>query len=170
MTDATILTEGERPTVRLERELVDPPSVVWGAITEREQLAQWFPCDVIVEGGRWVVGAAISFPFPSDVIDMTLQGEVLEVEEPTRLAFSWGDEILRFELSESGSGTRLVLMDELAPSRAARNAAGWDDCLDRLVGLTIKTDAWQSHFDHYRSNFEPVLGPQEGPPAGYKAK
>jgi uncharacterized protein YndB with AHSA1/START domain len=170
MTNATVVTKGDRPTVRLERELVDPPSVVWGAITEREQLAKWFPCDVIVEGERWVVGAAISFPFPSDVIDMTLQGEVLEVEEPTRLAFSWGDEVLRFELSESGSGTHLVLMDELAPSRAARNAAGWDDCLDRLVGLTIKNDAWQTHFAQYRSDFEPVLGPQEGPPAGYKGK
>jgi uncharacterized protein YndB with AHSA1/START domain len=170
MTDATILTEGDRPTVRLERQLVDPPSVVWRAITEREQLSKWFPCDVIVEGGRWIVGAAISFPFPSDVIDMTLQGEVLEVEEPTRLAFSWGDEVLRFELSASADGTRLVLMDELAPSRAARNAAGWDDCLDRLVGLTIKTDAWQTHFAQYQSDFEPVLGPQEGPPAGYKGK
>jgi len=26
----------------------------------------WFPCDVIVAGGRWEAGAAISFPFPSE--------------------------------------------------------------------------------------------------------
>jgi uncharacterized protein YndB with AHSA1/START domain len=169
MTDATILTGDGRPTVRLERQLVDPPAVVWRALTEQEHLRSWFPCDVIV-GGEWKVGATISFLFPPEVIDMTLTGEVLEVDEPSRLAFSWGDDILRFELTESGSGTRLVLFNELDPSGASRNAAGWDDCLDKLVGLEVKPDAWKFHFDRYRSWFEPVLGPQEGPPAGYKGK
>ena len=50
------------------------------------------------------------------------------------------------------------------------NAAGWDDCLDRLVGLVVASDAWKVHFDRYRREFEPVLGSQEGPPAGYKGK
>jgi uncharacterized protein YndB with AHSA1/START domain len=170
MKEATIVTEGARPSVRLERHLDDPPSVVWGALTEREQLHAWFPCDVIVDGGQWVVGAAISFPFDPKVIDMTLLGEVLEVEKPYRLAFSWGSDILRFELSDSGGGTDLVLFDELDRSSAARNAAGWDECLDRLVGLSAAPDAWQGYFDHYRSEFEPVLGPQEGIPEGYKGK
>jgi uncharacterized protein YndB with AHSA1/START domain len=62
MTDATLLTTGKRPAVRLERHLPDPPAVVWRALTDRDQLRAWFPCDVIVEGGRWEVGASISFP------------------------------------------------------------------------------------------------------------
>ena len=168
MKDATILTANGRPTVRLERELVDPPSVVWKALTDREQLRSWFPCDVIVEGGVWKVGASISFPFPPDVIDMTLTGEVLELDEPSRLAYTWGDDTLRFELRESGSGTLLVLFNELSASGAARNAAGWDDCLDRLVGRPVSSDAWRTHFVEYQRAFEPVLGPQEGPPEGYK--
>lgn len=45
-----------RPAVRLERQLADPPAVVWQALTDREQLRVWFPCDVIVAGGRWEVG------------------------------------------------------------------------------------------------------------------
>src|SRR5437016_13463581 len=98
MTDATLLTSGKRPAVRLERHLPDPPSVVWRAITDRDQLRSWFPSDVVVAGGRWEIGAAISFPFPPEVIDMTLTGEVLAVDEPNVLAFSWGEEILRFEL------------------------------------------------------------------------
>jgi uncharacterized protein YndB with AHSA1/START domain len=170
MTDAAISVEDGRPTVRLERRLVDPPSVVWGALTERAQLRSWFPCDVLVNGGEWKVGAVISFVFPSEVIDMTLSGEVLIVEEPTRLAFTWGDEVLRFELAESDGGTLLVLFDELGPSAAARNAAGWDDCLDVLVGLAPQPDAWKVHFDQYRRAFEPILGLQEGPPTGYKGK
>ncbi|MGA2761599.1 MAG: hypothetical protein ABSF08_14925 [Candidatus Cybelea sp.] len=39
------------------------------------------PCDVIVTGGRWEPGAAITFLFPPEVIDITLAGQVLEVDE-----------------------------------------------------------------------------------------
>jgi uncharacterized protein YndB with AHSA1/START domain len=165
MTDATLLTDGARPAVRLERHLPDPPAVVWQALTEREQLRSWFPCDVIVEGGRWEVGATITFPFPPDVMDMTLTGEVLEVDEPNLLTFTWGDDTLRFELSPEEGGTHLVLVDELPADSAARNAAGWENCLDRLAGFEPASDAWQARFERYAAEFEPALGPQEGRPA-----
>src|ERR1700681_1487987 len=99
MNNATLLVSGVRPVVRLERQLPDPPPVVWQALTDPDQLRAWFPCEVVVDGGRWQVGATISFPFPPEVIDMTLTGEVLEVEEPRALAFTWGEEVLRFEIS-----------------------------------------------------------------------
>jgi uncharacterized protein YndB with AHSA1/START domain len=167
MSEDVLLTNGTRPAVRLERRLPDPPSVVWQALTEREQLRSWFPCDVVVDGGQWIVGAAISFPFPPDVIDMTLSGVVLVVEEPRLLSYSWGDEILRFELSSEDGGTRLVLIDELPAPHAARNAAGWDECLDRLVGLEPEDSAWKPRFEAYASTFAPIIGAQEGPPSGY---
>jgi len=165
---ATVLTDGTRPAVRLERRLADPPGVVWQALTDRQQLRSWFPCDVVVAGGRWEVGATITFLFPPEVIDMTLTGEVLVVDEPNRLAFTWGEETLRFELSATDGGTLLVLVDELPATSAARNAAGWDVCLDRLAGLHPSPDAWQPRFATYVAAFEPALGPQEGPPSGYK--
>lgn len=169
MTSASLELGGPKPAVRLERHLADPPEVVWQAITDREQLKAWFPCDVIVEGGRWEVGAPITFPFPPEVIDMTLTGTVLAVDEPSLLVYTWGDqETLRFELYPEDGGTRLVLTDQLEPGWAARNAAGWDDCLDRLAGLPASPDAWQERFAAYCAAFESRLGPQEGPPAGYK--
>ena len=169
MTDGTLDTTGAKPAVRLSRYLPDPPAVVWRAITEREQLKAWFPCDVVVEGGRWAVGAAITFPFPADIIDMTLTGTVLAVDEPRLLSYTWGeDEVLRFELSAEGAGTRLVLTDELQASWAARNAAGWEDCLDRLAGTAADPDAWRRRFAAYSAAFEPVIGRQEGPPAEFK--
>ena len=164
MTDATLLTDRRRPAVRLERHLPDPPAVVWQALTERRQLRSWFPSDVIVSGGRWETGAAITFPFPPEVMDMTLTGEVLEVNEPNVLVFTWGEDTLRFELSAEGEGTRLVLIDELPAGAAARNAAGWESCLDRLAGLEPPPDAWQPRFERYAAAFEPTLGPQEAPP------
>jgi uncharacterized protein YndB with AHSA1/START domain len=160
MTDARLLTDRERPAIRLERHLADPPDIVWRALTEREQLRYWFPCDVILSGGRWEVGAAITFPFRPDVMDLTLTGEVLEVDEPSVLAFTWGDDTLRFELSPDGDGTRLVLTDELPTDSAARNAAGWEQCLDRLAGLEPAPDSWQPRFERYAAAFEPALGRQ----------
>lgn len=165
MNDATLLTGQDRAAVRLERQLPDPPAVVWRALTEREQLRAWFPCDVIVTGGQWVVGAGITFRFAPEVIEMTLTGEVLEVEEPNLLTFTWGEDTLRFELAPHQGGTRLVLIDELPPGAAARNAAGWADCLDRLAGREPAPNAWQARFEQYAADFEPALGPQEGPPA-----
>jgi uncharacterized protein YndB with AHSA1/START domain len=167
MKDATLITDGDQTAVCLERELPDPPEVVWDALTEREQLRQWFPCDVVVAGGEWRVGAEITFLFPPDVIDMTLTGEVLEVERPHRLAFSWGEEMLRFELNARDAGTRLVLIDTLPSSAAARNAAGWEVCLDRLAG-GAPADFWKERFALYSASFEETLGPQEGPPTGYE--
>ena len=53
MNDATLITDGigTRPAVRLERRLPDPPTVVWRAITEREQLHRVVP-DRRGPGGR----------------------------------------------------------------------------------------------------------------------
>jgi uncharacterized protein YndB with AHSA1/START domain len=165
MTDARLVTDRGRPAVRLERHLPDPPAVVWKALTEREQLREWFPSEVIVSGGRWEVGAAITFTFPPESIDRTFTGEVLEVDEPRVLVFTWGEDTLRFELSPEGEGTCLVLIDELPPDAAARNAAGWERCLDRLAGLEPAPDAWQPRFDHYVAAFESTLGPQERRPS-----
>jgi hypothetical protein len=102
-------------------------------------------------------------------MDMTLTGTVLAVDEPKLLSYTWGeDEVLRFELHPDGEGTRLVLTDQLEAGWAARNAAGWEDCLDRLAGVPVEQDAWQRRFAGYSAAFEPVIGPQEGPPADYK--
>ena len=158
--------------MRLERRLADPPSVVWHALTDREQLRvfPWFPCDVVVAGGRWEVGAAITFHFAPEVMEMTLSGEVITVDEPNELAFSWGDDVLRFELSAADGGTRLILTDELPPSTAARNAAGWDTCLDQLVGLSPSSEAWQPRFEVYVDGVRADPRPPGGPPEGYKGE
>lgn len=63
-------------------------------------------------------------------------------------------------------GTLFVLTEELSASHAARNAAGWDSCLDRLQ-YKRELEAWLTRFDRYRARFEPVLGHQDGPPEAF---
>lgn len=89
---------------------------------------------------------------------------MLECEEPHLLAYTWGPETLRFELTEMASGTRLVFTDELDAPTAARNAAGWEVCLELLAGRRPAADLWRSRFDRYVEALVPPLGPQEGPP------
>ncbi len=164
MTDATLDTSGPRPAVRFERQLPQPPDAVWRALTAPEELRVWFPCDVVAK--EWKVGAPLTFLFRAHDVP-ALTGTVLEVDEPRLLTYTWGDEVLRFELAPHASGgTVLVLTDELPAGHAARNAAGWETCLARLAGQQPSDDGWRPRFDRYVTAFESTLGPQEGPPPG----
>ncbi len=169
MTEARILAGGLRAALRLERHFADPPEVVWAAITDRDELRSWFPCDVDVVGGSWEVGATILFRFAPQVMDTPLEGRVLAVETAKLLSYTWGEEILRFELTVEGSGTRLVLIDELPAGIAARNAAGWEQCLDLLEPPRQPSLDWRGLFEKYSAEFSPSLGPQDEPPPGYKS-
>jgi uncharacterized protein YndB with AHSA1/START domain len=161
MDDATLATGEALPRIRLERLLRRPPAEVWRALTDREELSSWFPCDILT--AEWKIGASLRFVFREGEGD-DWTGTVIECDEPNALAFTWGDETLRFELTGVDGGTRLVLTDELAAAWAARNAAGWDVCLAHLEGRTTLPDLWSSRFARYVDAFVPVLGPQEGPP------
>ncbi len=57
-----------------------------------------------------------------------------------------------------------MFTDELDAALAARNAAGWDVCLELLEGRATGEDPWRERFERYVEVFVPVIGPQEGPP------
>jgi len=158
---------GDRWELRFSRLLAHPPAKVWRAITEPEHLRAWFPADI--EGER-VAGAKLRFPFRHDE-GPTLDGEMLVYDEPRVLALRWGDEDIRIELTAEGDGCRLVFVntfDELG--KAARDAAGWHVCLDRLRALVDggeppAEDAWKPLNRRYIE----LLGPEAstiGPPDG----
>jgi uncharacterized protein YndB with AHSA1/START domain len=166
MNQASLLKTGDQPTLRFERHLQRPIGDVWRALTDPAELKAWFPCDIV--DPRWEAGAALTFSF-ADHPELELTGTVLEVDAPNALAFRWGDDALRFELTARADGsTDLVLIDQLPAGIAARNAAGWDVCLDRLALGDRADGAWKPRFDLYTAAFEPELGPQEGPPAGFE--
>jgi uncharacterized protein YndB with AHSA1/START domain len=161
MQDATLATGSGRPVIRLERRLSRSPSEVWRALTEREELNAWFPCDVLTE--TWKVGASLRFVFRGGEWH-DLEGTVLECDEPRTLSFTWGDETLRFELTADDGGTQMVFTNELDAPSAARNSAGWIICLEHLEGRATEEDLWKDLFDRHVAAFVPALGPQEGPP------
>jgi uncharacterized protein YndB with AHSA1/START domain len=163
--EATLLRTGQRPILRFERQLPRPVDDVWRACTEPEGLRTWFPTRIEID--EWKVGATLTHHFEGHAME-PLPGEVLECDPPRRLSFTWGTDTISFTLSPADDGgTTFVLTEELGASIAARNAAGWEVCLDRLVNGG-DGGAWQPRFERYVAEFEPVLGSQEGPPAEFQ--
>jgi uncharacterized protein YndB with AHSA1/START domain len=145
-----------RPALRIERRLAHPVERVWQAVTEPDELAHWFPTTVEVDLRE---GGAMRFTFPQGGLD-PMTGEVTELDPPRRIAFRWGDEELRFDLAADDGGCRLVLTHVLSRrDAAARDAAGWHVCLDKLEqhlgGAPAEapghrpTEEWRAHFEAY---------------------
>jgi uncharacterized protein YndB with AHSA1/START domain len=161
MTEATLLRAGTRPVLRFERHLSRPVDTVWRSVTDPEEMRAWFPTRIVVD--EWRVGAALSHHFDEHDID-PLPGTVLAWDPPRRVSFTWATDTITFELTPAADGgTIFVLTEELGASIAARNAAGWEICLDRLQ-YGSESEAWKPRFERYVTAFEPVLGHQEGPP------
>jgi uncharacterized protein YndB with AHSA1/START domain len=163
MSEATLLTTGTRPVLRFERHLPLRVETVWRAVTDPDEMRVWFPTRIEID--EWKVGASMVHHFDEHDID-PLPGTVLEWDPPRRVSFTWSEDTISFELSPAtDGGTTFVLTEELSPNHAARNAAGWESCLDRLQH-GVDGESWKVRFDHYAASFEPILGHQDGPPEG----
>jgi uncharacterized protein YndB with AHSA1/START domain len=155
------------PVVRFERTVPHPVQAVWAAITDPAQLQEWFP--TTVEFDQLQPGAAISFHFAQDAYP-PMHGEVLEVAPPRRLSFTWGDDLLTFELepSDDSAACRLSLSVVLdSADKAARDAAGWDQCLD-MLGVVVDgrtprrpalRDDWRVYYEEYKRLGLPARAP-----------
>lgn len=168
--DASLTQTGRRYKLDFERQLPHSPSKVWRAVTEREHLHRWFPAHVI---GDWKVGAELRFEFQHGEGDQLkeeeLRGEVLRVEPERLLEFRWGQSVLRCELIPDGKGCRFLFSESFDDaSIGARNAAGWEWCLENLQTILeggamarFVLDAWRGRFEHYVTEFQPRFGPQQ---------
>ena len=110
----------DRSALTFQRRLAHSVERVWRAVTEPAELAHWFPSAM---SGDLRPGGTLTFEFPDGEMP-TMQGEVIEVDPPRCLAFTWGDDVLRIELEPDADGCVLhlvVLFDDA--QRASRDAA-----------------------------------------------
>ena len=171
--ECTLEKDGPGYTLKIERQLAYPVDKVWKVVTTRELLRQWFPCDV---EGEWKVGAELQFIFlqgeGEGLSEEELRGEVLTVDPPRLLEFRWGTHFLKYELTPDGDGCRFRLSHSFEdPSWGARNATGWEMCLENLDLLLegaslakFAVSVWKAKFSHYEKKFGAIFGPQQGPP------
>lgn len=158
-------------TLSMERRFNQPPEKVWRVITERDLLKQWFPCNVV---GEWAVGATLEFVWPpeqaGDIEDEDRRGEVLAVDIQRLLEFRWGKHALMFEIVPDGDGCLFRLSESFNEKAwGARNAAGWEMCIEYLdlvlEGVAVgkfAADVWRGKFDHYAEKFRNIVGARGG--------
>lgn len=136
-----VLRDGDRVGLRYERHLSHPPERVWHAITESSELHHWMPCDIV---GERVETAEITLPFWPEVIAKhpdaaeagELSGRITTWDPPHVFAWTWDTDALHFELTRSGTGTRLVFTTWIGQTPGLEStAAGYHVCFDQLVGL-----------------------------------
>ncbi|MFJ9783618.1 SRPBCC family protein [Amycolatopsis sp. NPDC101161] len=149
---AKLLTDEDRPALRLERRLKHAPEQVWRAITDPAELEHWFPAKVDVELRD---GGAIRFTFPGE--DTATTGRVVTADPPREFTFVWNDDTLRWLITPDGDGSLLEFTHTfgrgepaIAKLAAGRTAAGWDVCLDALDARLSGRDAEQPNDWHAR--------------------
>jgi uncharacterized protein YndB with AHSA1/START domain len=140
------LTPGDPPVLEFVRTLRHPVERVWRAITEREHLHAWLPCDIIGDRRQ---GAALQLPFWPEVTakfgfdDPRLTGVIRTWDPPRVFEWTWDRDVIRFELTSQGSDTILRLTTWVADQTAGvvSTAAGYHVCLDHLAMLLDTGDA-----------------------------
>jgi uncharacterized protein YndB with AHSA1/START domain len=101
----------------LERTYPHPPERVWRALTDRRALSTW----LMETDFEPVLGKQFTFrDKPRPGWDGITHGEVIELEPPRRLAYTWRgrpgpdkpftiDTVVRWTLEPAGTGTRVVI-------------------------------------------------------------
>ena len=176
----TLTREGKAYTLRFERLLPHPPEKVWRGLTEKDELAHWFPA--AIEGAR-EAGARLTFVFPPEPgqvpADTTetgaeMSGEMKVYDPPRLLEFTWGEESMRFELEARDGGTRLVFINTFSDvKKSARDATGWDFCIGNLerrlagdAGEAFTNAKFDPVFDEYAATFGPEASSKKNPEMG----
>jgi uncharacterized protein YndB with AHSA1/START domain len=164
--DGVLEPAGDRWHLRFSRRLAHPPDKVWRAITEPEFLQAWFPQRIV---GEWAVGRPLKFVSEGG----DFEGEVLAFDPPSVVEFRWGTDTIRMEVQPAGPDTTVLTLldtfDELG--KAARDAAGWHECLDNLELALAGTrptwspgERWKAVHPKYVQRFGPraaTIGPPD---------
>lgn len=123
--NGSLETVGDRAALRFERRLDHPVERVWRAITEPDELLQWYP-----GVPEWDLELGERFGSEGGA---EATGRITELDPPHLLAYDWDGEQFRFELRPDGDGCILVFTHVFADrAPGAQHAAGWEIYLCRL--------------------------------------
>lgn len=162
----------DRWTLVFVRDLRHPPDKVWAALTEPAQLREWSP--YTADRGLGHVGGATLTMVDGDAPE-DLPAQVIRAETPTLLEYTWGTDLLRWELTATDSGTRLTLRHTVEDREfVPKVAAGWHLCLvvaEHLLdgqpigpirGEHARDYGWEELHDAYAKKLAiPTAGPTD---------
>ncbi|KON88261.1 activator of Hsp90 ATPase 1 family protein [Sporosarcina globispora] len=155
---ASLKKESNGYTARFERMLNHSREEVWAMLTDNNQLKKWFPelqAEELKNGGK----------FKFDMGDGSYEEmKIIGFEEHAILEYTWGKDIVRFELNEIKGGTELNLIEKISEitDHTPRDLAGWHVCLDvicRLLegkSLDSRSEEWETWYDEYKIATETI--------------
>jgi uncharacterized protein YndB with AHSA1/START domain len=170
-----LVTEDGSWALVFRRRLAQPPQQVWAALTEPDQLAQWAPftADRPLHSTGPVTLLATDQPGPRQIA-----ATVLAARPPHLVEYTWGDDVLRWELAADGAGTALRLTHVRAGrEQAGMLAAGWHICLDVAaelvagspIGRIVGADALDHGWTELNRRYSARLGVDVVSPPGQAA-
>jgi uncharacterized protein YndB with AHSA1/START domain len=119
---------GDRWVPVFVRDLRHSPETVWAALTEQTQLSEWSP--FLADRDLGSAGPATLTMVDGDT-SQDMPARVQRAERPRLLEYTWGPDVLRWELVATASGTRLTLRHTTGDHDSMpQAAAGWHLCLD----------------------------------------
>lgn len=143
-----VIERDGRTAVRFRPEFPVSRERLWEAVSTEAGLATWFPSRVTIDADAGIV----TFSGDPHLADHT--GTLLTFEPGSSLAFTWGENEVHLRVEESDGGSALELIDVLdSPDAAARNGAGWRECLsalDRSLGGPGESADWAALYERYR--------------------
>src|SRR5262245_10004602 len=93
-------------TVTFVRDFAHAPERVWSALVRADEVPRWRPSEPARDLDA--TGAATLTMLDGNRREATTS-DVRVVEPPTRLEYTWGDDLLAWDLSTTATGTRLTL-------------------------------------------------------------
>lgn len=154
---AAVYKEGSGYIVRFERDLQHPADEVWSWLTNNEKLSQWFS-ELRVEELK--IGGFLKF----DMGDGTFERmEILDLQENAVIEYTWGRDIVRFELIGRPNGCKLILIEKIKAltDHTPKDLAGWHVCLDVISALLddksiAREEEWKQWYEKYQQIVEQV--------------
>lgn len=133
----------ETRSVVIERDMPHPPEKVWRALTAQPLIEDWLMSNDFepTVGHKFTLRTQAVGGW-NGIIDC----EVLAVEPPSRLSYTWAsmglESVVTFTLEPTASGARLRMEQSGFPADATQNIRGaeygWNNFLDRLVQVVAR--------------------------------
>jgi uncharacterized protein YndB with AHSA1/START domain len=124
---------------------------VWSMLTENENVKKWFPELSIVDLQK---GGQILFDFQNGTYE---KFKILDVKLGSALEFTWGEDVVRFELYTEADGCTLVMNEKIKhiSNHTPRDLAGWHVCIEVIKALVegnemvSKEELWKTSVGEY---------------------
>lgn len=164
LADVSYQRSGGRWTLVFVRDIPHAPAKVWRALTEPSHVGAWAP--YTVDRSLAALGEATLTMIDGDTA-VPMAATVIRADEPALLEYTWGTDLLRWELEPTATGTRLTLRHTLDDRDwVPKIAAGWHICLvvaERMlagepVGPIRGNEAREHGWDELNKGYAAKLG------------